>query len=109
VPGGGFLPYQAGRFLHAFDMRAEPKARLRGTPQDSLARLHYDTIVHSSRALEFLIATAGAQHVLLGGDYPFDMGELDCVTRVEALPIPRTQRDAVLGRRAEELLGNVRP
>ncbi|HEY6992362.1 MAG TPA: amidohydrolase family protein [Xanthobacteraceae bacterium] len=107
--GGGFLPYQAGRFLHAFDMRAEPKARLRGTPQDSLARLHYDTIVHSSRALEFLIATAGAQHVLLGGDYPFDMGELDCVTRVEALPIPRTQRDAVLGRRAEELLGNVRP
>ena len=102
--GGGFLPYQAGRFLHAFDVRAEPKTRLRGSPRDSLARLHYDTIVHSSRALEFLIATAGAEHVLLGSDYPFDMGELDCVARVEALPIAPAQRDAVLGRRAEELL-----
>ena len=105
---GGFLPYQAGRFLHAFDVRAEPKTRLRGSPRDSLARLHYDTIVHSSRALEFLIATAGAEHVLLGSDYPFDMGELDCVARVEALPIAPAQRDAVLGRRAGELLRNAR-
>jgi aminocarboxymuconate-semialdehyde decarboxylase len=104
--GGGFLPYQIGRFLHAFEVRAEPKARLHGAPQDSLARLYYDTIVHSSRALEFLIATAGAEHVLLGSDYPFDMGELDCVARVEALPIPPAQRDAVLGRRAGELLRN---
>lgn len=107
--GGGFLPYQVGRFLHAFDVRAEPKARLRGSPQDSLARLHYDTIVHSSRALEFLIATAGAERVLLGSDYPFDMGELDCVTRVESLSVPQPERDTVLGRRAEELLSNAGP
>jgi aminocarboxymuconate-semialdehyde decarboxylase len=104
--GGGFLPYQAGRFLHAFKVRAEPKAHLRGSPQDSLARLHYDTIVHSQRALEFLLAAVGAGRVLMGSDSPFDMGELDCVTRVEALPIPRAERDAVLGGRAKELLGN---
>jgi aminocarboxymuconate-semialdehyde decarboxylase len=104
--GGGFLPYQAGRFLHAFEVRAEPKAHLRGSPQDSLARLHYDTIVHSQRALEFLLAAAGPGRVLMGSDYPFDMGELDCVARVEALPIPRAERDAVLGGRAKELLGN---
>jgi aminocarboxymuconate-semialdehyde decarboxylase len=105
--GGGFLPYQAGRFLHAFKVRGEPKTRLRGSPQDSLARLHHDTIVHSPRALEFLLATVGSERVLLGSDYPFDMGEFDCVTRVEALPIPRADRDAVLGGRAKELLGNV--
>jgi aminocarboxymuconate-semialdehyde decarboxylase len=105
--GGGFLPYQAGRFLHAFDVRAEPKARLRGLPEDSLARLHYDTIVHSQRALEFLLAAVGSEHVLMGSDYPFDMGEFDCVTRVDALPIPRADRDAVLGVRARELLSNV--
>ncbi len=107
--GGGFLPYQVGRFLHAFEVRTEPKARLRGSPQDSLARLHYDSIVHSSRALEFLIATAGAERVLLGSDYPFDMGELDCVTRVELLSVPQPERDTVLGRRAEELLSNAGP
>ena len=104
--GGGFVPYQAGRFVHAFDVRAEPKARLQGSPEASLARLHYDTIVHSPRALEFLIATAGPERVLLGSDYPFDMGELDCVARVDALAISSTQRDAVLGRRANELLGD---
>jgi aminocarboxymuconate-semialdehyde decarboxylase len=104
--GGGFVPYQVGRFVHAFDVRAEPKARLQGSPSESLARLHYDTIVHSPRALEFLIATAGPERVLLGSDYPFDMGELDCVARVEALAIARTDRNAVLGRRANELLGN---
>ena len=104
--GGGFVPYQAGRFVHAFDVRAEPKARLRGSPQASLARLHYDTIVHSPRALEFLIATAGPERVLLGSDYPFDMGELDCVARVVALAVSPECRDAVLGRRAKELLSN---
>jgi aminocarboxymuconate-semialdehyde decarboxylase len=104
--GGGFVPYQAGRFVHAFGVRAEPKARLQGSPEASLARLYYDTIVHSPRALEFLIAAAGPERVLLGSDYPFDMGELDCVARVEALAIARTDRDAVLGRRANELLGN---
>ena len=102
--GGGFLPYQAGRFVHAWNVRIEPKARLQGSPEASLARLHYDTIVHSTRALEFLIATVGAEHVLLGSDYPFDMGELDCVARVKA--ISSDGRDVVLGARARELLGN---
>ncbi|MEA2963955.1 MAG: aminocarboxymuconate-semialdehyde decarboxylase, partial [Alphaproteobacteria bacterium] len=102
--GGGFLPYQAGRFIHAFSVRDEAKARLRGSPQDSLSRLHYDTILHSPRAIEFLIAALGPGRVLMGSDYPFDMGDLDCVARVEALAISRASRDAILGGRADELL-----
>jgi len=42
----------------------------------------------------------------MGSDYPFDMGELDCATRVEMLAISRTSRDAILGGRANELLNN---
>ncbi len=102
--GGGFLPYQAGRFMHAFSVRNEAKVRLRGSPQDSLSRLHYDTILHSPRALEFLVAALGPGRVLMGSDYPFDMGELGCVTRVEGLGISRASRDAILGGRADELL-----
>ena len=78
------------------------RSRLKGPPEASLARLHYDTIVHSSRALEFLIATVGPEHVLLGSDYPFDMGELDCVARVKS--ISSEGREIVLGKRAKELL-----
>jgi aminocarboxymuconate-semialdehyde decarboxylase len=104
--GGGFVPYQAGRFVHAWQVRAEPKARLRGSPEESLARLYYDTIVHAPRALEFLIDSVGAEHVLLGSDYPFDMGEFDCVGRVKSLAVSPQIRDAVLGGRAKTLLSN---
>jgi aminocarboxymuconate-semialdehyde decarboxylase len=102
--GGGFLPYQAGRFRHGFDVRPEAKVNLEGRPEDSIARLYYDTILHSRPTLEFLIASAGAGHVLLGSDYPFDMGNLDCVARVEALAIPPADRDLILGGYAARLL-----
>ncbi|MFL4985786.1 MAG: amidohydrolase family protein [Xanthobacteraceae bacterium] len=102
--GGGFVPYQAGRFVHAWQVRAEPKARLREPPDASLRRLYYDTIVHSPRALQFLIDAVGADHVLLGSDYPFDMGNLDCVARVDALGLAPSVRASVLGQRAAQLL-----
>ena len=102
--GGGFVPYQAGRFIHAWEVRQEAKARLKNSPQESLRRLHYDTIVHSPAALKFLIDSVGPDRVLLGSDYPFDMGNLDCVARVAALDAPPKVRDTVLGTRAAELL-----
>src|SRR5262249_47814187 len=101
---GGFVPYQAGRFIHAWEVRGEARVRLRETAQASLHRLHYDSIVHSRRALAFLIDSVGPDRVLLGSDYPFDMGNLDCVAQVEALEASRTVRDAVLGQRAAQLL-----
>ena len=103
--GGGFLPYQAGRFVHAWSVRDEPKARLQGSPEASLSRLHYDTILHSQDALEFLVATVGPDHVLLGSDYPFDMGDFKCVARVKAIP-SAGGRVLMLGARARELLGD---
>lgn len=102
--GGGYVPYQAGRFLHAYDVRPEAKINLKQPPEQSLGRLYYDTITHSKRALEFLIDSVGPDHVLLGSDYPFDMGNLDCVARVEALSAPPEVRDTVLGGRAKQLL-----
>ena len=65
----------------------------------------YDTILHSKPALEFLISTAGPDRVLLGSDYPFDMGNLDCVARVRALSIEPAARDLILGGYARTVLG----
>ena len=56
-------------------------------------------------ALEFLISTAGHDRVLLGSDYPFDMGNLDCVARVRALSIEPAARDLILGGYARTVLG----
>src|SRR5262249_62243362 len=102
--GGGLARSRAGRSRRAWGARAEPKARLKGAPDVSLARLHYDSIVHSPRALEFLIDSVGTDRVLLGSDYPFDMGNPDCVARVDAIAAPQDVRDRVVGLRAAELL-----
>ncbi|HEY2212717.1 MAG TPA: amidohydrolase family protein [Bradyrhizobium sp.] len=103
--GGGYVPYQAGRFQHAYDVRPEAKAHLPNGPGASLGRLYYDTILHSKPALEFLISSAGPDRVLLGSDYPFDMGNLDCVARVRALSIESDTRDLILGGYARTVLG----
>ncbi|HEY2137022.1 MAG TPA: amidohydrolase family protein [Xanthobacteraceae bacterium] len=103
--GGGFLPYQAGRFRHGFDVRPEPKVNLRHAPEETIGRLLYDSILHSTHTLEFLIGSVGAAHVLLGSDYPFDMGNLDCVARVKALTIPDHDRDMILGGYADRIFG----
>lgn len=77
--------YQAGRSNHGWQVRAEPRARLKTPPQASPDKLLFDTIVHGQPAVEFLVSSCKAERVLLGSDYPFDMGTLECVRQVEAL------------------------
>jgi aminocarboxymuconate-semialdehyde decarboxylase len=105
--GGGFLPYQAARFVHGWGEREEAKKRLRVSPAASLGRFLYDTILHARRPLEFLIGSAGADRVLLGSDYPFDMGQYDAVDLIESLSILETDQAKILGGNARTLLGTV--
>jgi len=104
VHGGGFVPYQIGRFKHGWQVRPEPQARLKAPPDASLDRLLFDTILHGQPALEFLVSSCGASRVLLGSDYPFDMGSLECVRQVEALAIAATDKMTILGGAATALL-----
>jgi aminocarboxymuconate-semialdehyde decarboxylase len=104
VHGGGFIPYQGGRWVHGWHVRPEPKANLKRSPEPYLDRFLYDTILHSQTSLEFLISSVGASRVLLGSDYPYDMAMLDCVRHVRALAISEADRDTVLGGRARDLL-----
>jgi aminocarboxymuconate-semialdehyde decarboxylase len=104
VHGGGFTPYQAGRWIHGWNVRDEGKVNLPNGPAASLDRLYYDTILHSKTNLEFLIGSLGASRVVLGSDYPYDMAMLDCVEHVRALDISETDRAIVLGQQAEKLL-----
>ena len=105
--GGGFVPYQAGRFVHGWQVLTEPKKKLAKPPTESLKRFYFDTIVHSKDALEFLVGIAGAERVLLGSDYPFDMGMADGVLQVRSLSIPSAEQSSILGERAQALLGAV--
>jgi aminocarboxymuconate-semialdehyde decarboxylase len=105
VHGGGFVPYQAGRWAHGWQVRPEPKINLKQSPEPWIERFYYDTILHSKDSLEFLIGSAGPKRVLLGSDYPYDMGTGECVRQVRALSIPEADKATVLGTQAWELLG----
>jgi aminocarboxymuconate-semialdehyde decarboxylase len=87
VHGGGFAPYQLGRWDHAFehDVRGAA-ANLTRPPSQWVGRLYHDTVLHSSRSLELLVDVVGPGRVVLGSDYPFEMGEADPVRVVESLP-----------------------
>jgi len=98
------VPYQSGRFVHGWEVRPEPKLHLQDGPKQSLSLLYFDSIVHSKRTLEYLVDIAGYERVLLGSDYPFDMGNLDCVARVREIDVPAAQRDGILGASAQRLL-----
>ena len=105
VHGGGFVPYQAGRWVHGWKVRPEPHANLKGSPAASLDRFIYDTILHAQAPLEFLIRTVGASRVLLGSDYPFDMGTGECVRQVRSLSIPEADKETILADRARDMFG----
>ncbi|HET9717017.1 MAG TPA: amidohydrolase family protein [Pseudolabrys sp.] len=102
--GGGFTPYQAARWEHGWRVRPEPKKNISEQPIDIARRFYYDTILHSPAVLEFMISRVGAERVVLGSDYPYDMGMMDCVKQVKSLKISDAAKSTILGDRAEILL-----
>ncbi len=71
---GGALPYLAGRLRRGQRVRPEAQKAARRPFQAYLRRFTYDTITHDPGALRYLVATVGADRVMLGSDFCFDMG-----------------------------------
>lgn len=101
VHGGGFLPYQLGRFDHAFAVRPEPRVRIDRPPSSYLDRFWMDTITHSDAALAFLVGLVGTERMVLGTDLPFDMADSRPLERAECAGVD----PHALGETARELLG----
>ena len=96
--GGGFLPYQVGRFAHGWDVRPEPREKLDVSPRDLLDRFYFDTLTHDPASLGFLLERVGSKRVCLGSDYPFDMADLDPVRTVRKIIKDESVLDDVLDR-----------
>jgi aminocarboxymuconate-semialdehyde decarboxylase len=75
VHGGGFAPYQVGRFVHGHKVRPETRANTVSSAKALLKRFYFDTITHDPQALRYLIELVGAGRIVVGTDSPFDMGD----------------------------------
>jgi len=106
--GGGYLPTAIGRSDHAWEVRPEARG-CRSRPSSYLNQIWYDTVVHDGPALRHLIEAVGADRVVLGSDYPFDMGLDDPLREVRtALTAQGLGEDivrAVAGTNASALVG----
>lgn len=102
--GGGYLPQYIGRADHAYAVRPE-SATMKHPPSAYLRQLYFDSLVYTPGTARQLIDAAGAGHVLLGTDYPFDMGVTDPLGRLDAVPgLSRDDHAAIVGGTAARLL-----
>ncbi len=101
---GGHLPYIIGRMGHGFKVRPECQDVIKKSPVEYLGQFYYDTVTHGPEALRYLISRVGADHVLLGTDYPYDMGDMDPLSSLAAVPgLSAEEREKIAGKNAASL------
>jgi aminocarboxymuconate-semialdehyde decarboxylase len=105
VHGGGYLPSYAGRIDHAWGARSDSHGSLPQPPTSYLKRLYFDSIVFTPHQLQELVRLYGADHIVMGTDYPFDMADYDPVAHVAACGFDAATMSAICGGNAKTLLG----
>jgi aminocarboxymuconate-semialdehyde decarboxylase len=103
VHGGGYIAAAVGRMSHAYDVRPELD-RWCSRPDVHLHQVYVDSLTHDPLALRALAASVGVHRVLLGSDYPADMGVLDPLGAVRAAGLPAQDKHAILRLNALEAL-----
>ena len=103
--GGGYLPGFIGRSDHAYAVRPEAR-RCRLRPSEYLRQIWYDTVIHEPAVLTNLMTVAGSSQIVMGSDYPYDMGEYrlgDLLASTGGLSA--ADRAAIISGNAKRLLG----
>jgi aminocarboxymuconate-semialdehyde decarboxylase len=103
--GGGYACWAYARFDHGHQVRAEAREHIERLPSDYLSTLWYDSLVHGYGNLRRLIDVVGVDRVVLGTDFPADMGQPDPVGWIEGSDLSTTEKEAVLCFNTERLLG----
>jgi aminocarboxymuconate-semialdehyde decarboxylase len=101
---GGALPILCGRLDRGFEVRGESKAIAR-PPSDYLKRFTYDTISYSAPIMDYLVSLVGADRIMMGSDYCFDIAYNDPVRIVnEMKSLDDGRRSQILWDNAARLL-----
>ena len=102
--GGGALPYLHGRLDRGFKQRPEINKVIKKPPTEYLKQFYFDTITHDAVVLKSLVDLVGADRVMLGSDYPFDMGNENPGDLVRTANLGEAAEKKILGENASKLL-----
>jgi aminocarboxymuconate-semialdehyde decarboxylase len=105
VHGGGYLGAYSGRIDHAWGARSDCHTTLPKPPTHYLKKIFFDTVVFTHEQLAALVKTFGADHVVMGTDYPFDMADYDPIEHVVSSGFDAATTAAIVGGNAKKLLG----
>ena len=105
VHGGGFLGAYSGRIDHAWGARSDAHGNLPKPPTTYLRRnVYFDTVVFTPHQLEALVKTFGADRIVMGTDYPFDMADFDPIEHVVSTGFDASVTAALCGGNAKKIL-----
>lgn len=102
--GGGYLPYQIGRLDHGHRVRPESRGCL-SPPSHYLRRFWYDSVTHAPAPLQFLVGMVGADRVVFGTDFPFDMAAGPVDEQAAGTGLSEADLADIAGRNASRLFG----
>ncbi len=105
--GGGYLPFYSSRADHTWEVRPETRVGIPDHPPSHyMKRLYYDTMVFQPLYLTHLVEIVGVDRVMLGTDFPFDMGETDPIGLIDATEsLSDADRVALSGGNAARIFG----
>lgn len=105
---GGAIPYLMERLDNGFRDFAECRANIDELPSAYLKRLHYDTVTFSSHTLQMARDLLGADHMVMGSDYPHMLGSIDrAVSSIEGMCFPHSDKELIFSGTALSILNNV--
>ncbi len=96
--GGAGLPWALGRLRKSWTLD-----KSLGNPDESLAALYYDTIVHDAATLRFLADKVGVDRIMMGSDAPFPIGDMTPMEVVREAGFSATEAASINGGLARKL------
>jgi aminocarboxymuconate-semialdehyde decarboxylase len=103
--GGGFIAHYWARMDHAWRARPDCRTMIKKPPSSYLKKFYFDSITFDPEMLKRLVTTYGADHVVLGTDYPYDMGEEDPLGLIAQVKgVSKIDKDLIRGGNAARLL-----
>jgi aminocarboxymuconate-semialdehyde decarboxylase len=103
--GGGALPVLLPRLMHAWRNLPAAKQSLEESPEAIARRFFYDALLFDAKPLRLLLDTMGTDRIVLGSDYPFEMGDPAPVQSLRQAGLSAELIEAITNTNARRFLG----